>query len=265
MDGKMRHGRYIYLLGDVHSSFYGLNSFINKRIRLDRTLRTIAPYWKRDGDDFQIIILQCGDFAYFWPMGERPVIQNRIDWLPAGHVPFYWTGGHHEDWDELDRLGSGISELVQGVFYCPFGSTLTLSPDVTVLFAGGAESADKDWRIEEMKRGAPKIWWEQEGISDADLSRLALVPKADWIVSHTAPNAFDVENEIGRSEWISGVSVPSRLKLEQVLLKYEPKRWFFGHYHHFMNGFTDGCEWECLPNLDGAERSWNKIWIEWVD
>ena len=262
----MRHGRYIFIMGDVHGSFNGLNSFINKRIRQDKTLRTIAPYWKRDGDDFQVIILQCGDFAYFWPMGEKPVIQNRIDWLPVGRVPIYWTGGNHEDWDELDRLDSGISEVAKSVFYCPFGSTLTLSPDVTVLFAGGAESADKDWRLSEMRKGAPKIWWEQEGISKADMERLVFVPEADWVVSHTAPSSFDIENKMrGQAGWMEHVHEPSRLKLEQVLMKYEPKRWFFGHFHHFLNGFSDGCEWECLPNLDGAQKFWDKVYLEWKD
>ena len=112
----MRHGRYICILGDVLGSFDALNSFINKRVRQDKTLKTIAPRWKRDGDDFQAVILQCGDFAWFWPMGEKPVIQNRIDWLPDGRIPIYWTGGNHEDWDELDRLGPNISQVAPGVF-----------------------------------------------------------------------------------------------------------------------------------------------------
>lgn len=70
MGSKMRYERYIFILGEVHGSFNGLNSFINKRIRLDKTLKTIVPYWKRDGDDFHVIILQRDDFAYLWTMGE---------------------------------------------------------------------------------------------------------------------------------------------------------------------------------------------------
>lgn len=118
---------------------------------------------------------------------------------------------------------------------------MTLSPDITVLFAGGAESADKDYRLSEMSRGAPKIWWEQEGISKADMDRFALVPKADWVVSHTAPSSFDVESKMrGQAGWMDHVHEPSRLKLAQVLMKYGPKRWFFGHFHHQMTDFTDG-------------------------
>lgn len=44
-----------------------------------------------------------------------------------------------------------------------------------------------------MKNGSPKIWWEQEGISEKDLKRLTLEPKADWVISHTAPASFDLK------------------------------------------------------------------------
>lgn len=262
----MRHGRYIYILGDIHGNFNSLNSFINKNIRQDKTLRTITPYWKKDGDDLQIIILQCGDVAWFWPLITSPVIRNGIDWLPCGRVPIYWTGGNHEDWDALDRLGAEISEVAPGIFYCPFGTSLEISPDITVLFAGGAESSDKDWRLSEMRRGAPKIWWEQEGISAKDMARLAFVPKADWVISHTAPSSFDVDKKIRQiAGYNPHINEPSRLKLEQVLMKYGPKRWFFGHFHHFMTGFTDGCEWECLSDLNGRDKFWDKVYIEWND
>ena len=117
-----------------------------------------------------------------------------------------------------------------------------------------------------MRRGAPKIWWEQEGISDADMGRLALVPKADWVVSHTAPNAFDVAGNMGRVWGGDGhFFAPSRGKLEQVFLKYHPTRWFFGHFHHFMKGRTDSCDWECLSDIGGGEKFFEKIYLEWSD
>lgn len=263
----MRHGRIIYILGDVHGQFNDLNEFINRRIRLDKTLRAIAARWKGDGDDFQVMIFRCGDFAYFWP-GENNggKIRNQVEWLPGGRVPIYWTGGNHEDWDKLDSLGPDISEIERGVFYCPFGSTLEVSPDVTVLFAGGAESSDKDIRLEWMATGSLKCWWEQEGVSNADLARLESVPKADWVISHTAPTSFYV-NGLMRSVWgQSGhLNEPSPLKLEQVRLKYEPSKWWFGHFHHHMTGRTENCDWMCLDMLKGSSRSWEKAYLEWED
>lgn len=263
----MVHGRMFLILGDVHGEFGMLNTFINKLVRNNGMFSGMAELYNEAGDDFQIIILQCGDFAYYWPLCDsRDRIRNRIDWLPNGHVPIYWVGGNHEDWDELDSLGPGISEVDPGVFYCPFGSTLEIKPDLTILFAGGAESSDKEYRLEEMKRGAPKIWWEQEGISERDMDRLVLVPKADWVISHTAPNAFDIADRMRGFRGGGGhFFEPSRGKLERILANYKPKRWFFGHFHHFMQGKIDGCKWECLASLGSNDRCWDKIWLGWKD
>lgn len=254
----MRHERMVFVLGNVNAQFDMLNYFIDEIVRKDELLASMRRRYVEDGDDFQAMILQCGDIAYFWPGDEIPVIHNKIDWLPGGRIPFYWIGGNHDDWDELDKLGSEISEVGPGVFYCPFGTTLTLSPDVTILFAGGTESTWKDTmgRLMYMQRpDSSKIWWEQEGISDADMERLALVPKTDWVISHTAPYAFDVP----------GKEAESRKKLDVVLTKYRPKRWFFSHFTRFKEGETDGCRWESLSSILKGGRSWDKIWMEWKD
>lgn len=260
----MQHGRVIFVVGDVHGDFNALNKFINRRIRQARELGAVAARWRADGHDFGVLVLQCGDMAYFWPqMDSGGAIRNEADFLPGRRVPIYWVGGNHEDWDRLDSLGSGIVEIDRAIYYCPFGSTLPITPDLTVLFAGGAESADKDWRLSEMARGVPRIWWPQEGISHADMARLEAVPRADWVVSHTAPASFDVEAFMRGDDW--HFNEPSRLKLEQVLVKYSPRRWFFGHFHRPMHGLTGGCDWECLAALGSSGRAWEKIYMEWED
>lgn len=262
----MRHGRLIYVLGDVHGNFGVLNTFINIEIRQNKGLMSLAPHWRDEGYDLQVIVIQCGDFGYFWPFCDAAgCIRNKIDFLPHGHVPLYWIGGNHEDWDKLDSLGPGITEIEPGIFYCPFGSTLAIAPQVTVLFAGGSESADKEWRLDEMKKGAPKIWWEQEGISAQDMKRLDLVPKADWVVSHTAPAAFDLSSQLRLWNGIGHLSDPSRSQLDRILAKYKPSRWFFGHFHQYMSGCTAGCEWECLASMDSGSKCWERISFQWND
>lgn len=263
----MVHGRMFLILGDVHGEFGMLNGFINRLVRQNDMFRGMAETYREAGDDFQVIILQCGDFAYYWPLeNSRNRIKNQVDWLPGGYVPVYWTGGNHEDWDELDRLGPGVSEVDRGVFYCPFGSTLDVKPDLTLLFAGGAESHDTAERLAEMKKGSRKIWWEQEGISEKDMERLALVPKADWVVSHSAPAVFDFswaldEFLVSREQFFA----PSREKLDRVFEKYHPKRWYFGHFHHHLRGELDGCTWECLAPMGCGDKFWDKAWLEWED
>ena len=73
----------------MNAQFDMLNFFIDEIVRKDELLASMCRRYKEDGDDFQAMILQCGDIAYFWPGDEIPVIHNRIDWLPIGRIPFY--------------------------------------------------------------------------------------------------------------------------------------------------------------------------------
>ena len=248
--------KLVYILGDIHADFAKLNYFIDKRIRMDRALRQAAS----EGP-VEVAILQCGDFGFFWPRLEnKGAIENHVGFL-GGRIPIYWCGGNHEDWDRLDKYQE-MAEIDNGIFYCPFGTTLDLSPDIRVLFAGGAESQDKEWRIDEMRKKRIKIWWEQEGISESDLDRLDSVPRADWVISHTAPNAFDVAGPGIGGPFAPSYPSPSRGKLEHIKWKYAPKRWFFGHFHFYNRGRVDGCDWTCLASIGSGDLFWAKEYID---
>lgn len=257
--------KVIFIVGDLHGSFAPFNTLINNQIRENRALRAVGEI-----GELEIIILQCGDLAFFWPgQNFRGWIKNEIGFVRGGRVPIYWCAGNHEDHDHIDALfpaGSeadrtGIAEVDKGVFFCRFGATLDISSEITVLFAGGAESIDRDYRIRKMASGYPKIWWEQEGISSTDLARLANVPKADWVLSHTAPMAFDLKKQLGQS-WIEPRDPYfnlSRHALDKVWEKYHPKRWFFGHFHQTMHGRHGDCEWLCLNYPQSGQQWWEKL------
>lgn len=247
--------KLVYILGDIHGKFGSLNEFVNRRIRLHPAVRALAEDCRMKGRELAVDILQCGDFAYFWPgCSNKVVIKNHIDFLRGGRANIYWCAGNHENHDELDRIEkTGWSkpiEVDKGIFYCPFGSTLELTPEITVLFAGGAESIDKEWRLEKMREGYPRIWWPQEEISESDMERLAAVPRVDWVVSHTAPTDFQFYMPF-KPGWEA-----SRLALNEVLHRYRPKKWFFGHFHEFMKGNCNGTEWECLADIGGGNLFW---------
>lgn len=58
----MKYKRYICIVGDVHGGFDALNQFINTEIRQNKAL------WASVKDAIsRIIILPCGDSAYYWP------------------------------------------------------------------------------------------------------------------------------------------------------------------------------------------------------
>lgn len=268
-------GKIVYFLGDVHGNMNRLNAFIETWVRRHPQVRTLAEQYEKDGEPFDVLILQCGDMAYYWPdLNNLGRINNEVDFLPSGRVPIYWTGGNHEDWDRLDRLfpvgsaaaRSNIAQVDDGVYFCRFGATLELTPDITVLFAGGAESIDKDYRLQLMREGAPKIWWDQEGISKEDLDRLANVPSAQIIVSHTAPSVFNLKPFLAGNSWerIGHLDEPSRYLLDELLARYHPQNWYFGHFHKYMMGKTDDCHWEGLASLDSGEKFWTSILL-WYD
>lgn len=264
MTGKMP--KIVYIIGDIHGNFGALNTFINKQMRQNKSMRAIAADWRARGQDLEVIILQCGDFAFFWPgYSNERAIQNSIAFLKGGIVPIYWCAGNHEDHDQLDALfeknspssASNIAEVARGVYYCRFGAVLKLDAGTSVLFAGGAESMDKSERV------AGLSWWPQEGVSSEDLDRLDNVPKADIVISHTAPAAFDLSIQMAKSWWNDGAHLeePSRYMLDEVFEKYHPRQWYFGHFHKAMHGSFQGCDWECLNCLGHGGKTWEKLYF----
>jgi hypothetical protein len=213
----------IMILGDVHAKFKQLNALI-----------------KQENPN---IILQCGDFG-FWP---EHVDLNTIH---NGDTMIYWCDGNHENHDKIDELmklkGRRIPiELLTNIFYCPRGSTLTLEDGRKILFMGGAHSMDKVLRTEGFN------WFSQETISKSDLELLPDVD-IDIVISHTTPNYF-VE---GHSKWKIATSLDKSAKaLNYVFDKYNPKLWYFGHWHIYKTGSYKNCNWTCL-NRDGQQDWW---------
>lgn len=260
----MKHMRQLYILGDIHGDFKALNMFLNQEIRRNPAIRSMAEDCQAAGIDFQALIIQCGDFAYYWPgLDSFRRIDVQADFLPGGLIPLYWIGGNHEDWDQLDRLGPGITEIEKGIFFCTFGSTLQFGPN-TILLAGGADSIDKMRRLQLMAEGYPQIWWKQEGISEADMERLASVPRADIVISHTCPASFPIQEflDIPPGQFFHE---PSQDMLEKILLKYRPRRWFFGHFHQHARGRVNGCKWEALDILNRIGKAWAMLLLEWEE
>src|SRR5665647_2775680 len=101
---------------------------------------------------------------------------------------------------------------------------LRLDDGRQVLFIGGAKSID--WR----RRVAGWDWFPEEIISPQDVLQLPEI-HVDIVVSHTCPEEFYVE-DLSRQE--CSETDPSRQLLSQVLHKYQPSLWYFGHWHEHV-------------------------------
>lgn len=221
----MRTGLDIVVMGDIHGEFGKLNAWLNRR----------RP----------AIVLQCGDFGY-WPNNvskrERKRGKPLVPKLQDTKV--YWCDGNHEDfWAIRDRERD---ELFPNAFYMRRGTTLKLPDGRVVLFIGGAESHDKEWRVEQEAAGGEKIWFAEERISEEVLA--ALPPThIDVIVTHAAPREFEI--------WGGGYDMirrdTSRLVLSAVLHRYKEQKplWFFGHYHARITGSYSGVQYRGLDMI----------------
>jgi hypothetical protein len=208
----------IIIIGDVHGEFARLNVIINKH--------------KPD------VILACGDFGY-WP-------KFRSQEIKPGNTKIYFCDGNHEDHHSLIDLMEYVRDkpipIQKNVFYMPRGTVLEID-NKKILFIGGAESIDKEYRI------PGKTWFPEESITQEDLDKLPDI-KPDIIISHTCP-AFVME-EMNMTYW--GDKSPdeqSPTLLNKVYEKYKPARWYYGHFHQEFRYLKDNTQFvglDMLPN-----------------
>ena len=224
----------IYVIGDVHRDFGPLNKFRN--------------------DKQPAILLACGDFG-FWPSYvSKQERRRREPLVPKMHeTKLYWCDGNHEDHDALKALTD--NEVYPNVFYMKRGSTLELPDGRVVLFMGGAESHDKEWRVAEERAGGEKTWFAEERITEQDLADLP-DRMIDIVISHAAPREFEV--------WGGGHDMtqpdPTRLALSSVLHRYKEdlSLWFFAHYHARVLGAYQGVKYFGL-NMLGCTSWWMRL------
>lgn len=213
----------IWVLGDVHGDIGALNTLINKR----------RP-------DVAIIL---GDAGFvFAERGFAP--DHKLQEVKPHNTKVFWICGNHEHWDFIEqkwgRNGAEPIEICTNLFYCPIGSTLTINGK-NILFMGGADSVDKMYRL-------PTVdWFEQEVLTESDFATtVALVgdKQIDIVCAHTCPMEVPMTGNplFFRSDDKAGD--PTRKILSNILFKYKPKFFFFGHWHKYYNIVYRGDDFE---------------------
>jgi predicted phosphodiesterase len=214
----------ILITGDVHMEFGFLNSLINRQ--------------KPD------MVICCGDFGY-WPKVEwgKPLTDIKLQTAEK----LLWCDGNHEDhWSLRDRE---TDELAPNIIYMPRGSTYTLPDGRTILFMGGADSIDKQWR----RVGVD--WFPEEIITQKDFQNLP-DKKIDIFITHTCPEEL-VEELI--KFYPAKKFEPSNRALSELRKIYKPDLWFFGHWHHYREGVLLGTQWYALSAPGFGDRWW--MWL----
>jgi predicted phosphodiesterase len=220
----MNDSMKILITGDIHNEFGRLNELISRR----------RPN----------MVICCGDFGY-WP--NKPWAAPLTNIRLQGAEKLLWCDGNHEDhWALRDRE---TDELAPGVFYMPRGSTYELPDGRTILFMGGADSIDKQWRTE------GDTWFREEIISQKDMMNLPDM-KIDIFVTHTCPSELVLDltkhSPLKREE-------PSNIALASLRKIYKPELWFFGHWHRATEGNLFGTKWYALSAPGFGDRWW--MWL----
>ncbi len=206
--------------GDVHGQFSRLNELISRHKKL------------------LDLVICCGDFGY-WP--------KQIPITVKSPVPVLWCDGNHEDHWALQNRES--DEVAPNVFYMPRGSTYELDDGRTMLFMGGADSIDKQWRT------LGYDWFPDELIKDADLMNLP-EKKIDIFITHTCPAELvhDMLKLYPEKQY-----EPSNQALSSLWDIYKPELWFFGHWHQYGQGVMMGTKWYALDYPRHGSRWW--MWL----
>lgn len=135
----------------------------------------------------------------------------------------------------------------------PRGATYTLPDGRTILFMGGADSIDK------IRRTEGETWFREEIITQADFQNLPdpAKVKIDIFITHTCPtelvNALKVNYPDKGHE-------PSNVALSELWKMYNPKLWFFGHWHQELHEKIDDTQFHCLSAPGHFGRWW--MWLD---
>ncbi len=131
-------------------------------------------------------------------------------------------------------------------------------------FMGGAYSIDWMWRIP----GAS--WWHDEELSEEDLlaaEKLYREIKPDIVLTHEAPRSivpaildrFKIEKLEDRDYKLPCVDSRTSKALQRMWDFWQPKEWFFGHYHISGTWLTsprydcsNETQFRCLDELEFA-------------
>jgi hypothetical protein len=221
-------------MGDLLGDWKALNTFVNKK----------KPS----------AIIQVGDFGYWPKFNDKTTLGDKIytargikktKWYQCGmkmqDTKLFWCDGNHEDhWSlkqlRTDRSDDIIYEVCTNVFYVPRMTVLKTTDNKNILFVGGANSIDKQYRTIGVD------WFPSEVITQKDLYNLPDCT-IDIVISHTCPREF--LHEILKQDFRK-FNDPCYDALSFILQTYKPDNWFFGHFHHNKKGSYANTNWYCL-------------------
>lgn len=193
-------------------------------------------------NDYLII---CGDVGLTWNRSKE--VEYWKKWLNDKPWTTICCDGNHENFDELYTYpleswqGGYVRKISDSIFYLNRGDVFTID-DKKIFVMGGANSIDKDYRIE------GRSWWRAEmpnyqeleyALSNLEKNNFAV----DYIITHCAPdNILYRINQMFKRDNMTDF-------LYEVYKKVSYKKWFFGHYHIDKNFGNEECLYQNVVRI----------------
>lgn len=238
----------IMLLGDIHGNTKFFKSFVIPAARAK------GVHW----------IYQVGDFGYWEHTEEGVQFLNDINTLCVqNNLEIVFIQGNHDKVSMIPPLYGNIDGFYRvrpTIWYAPNG--LVWSPNngkTTFIALGGAYSVDKQWRLDQEKYNADKLfkvnselgytymrqstketlWFPEEEMTDSDMDKILsnVTETIDVILSHDVPSGANVPIKllpIAECE-------PNKLRLQKAVKQLSPKMLVHGHLHiKYVDGIRVG-------------------------
>lgn len=211
----------VYITGDMHG---------------EQRVNEIIDFLNSHPETTNLIIL--GDFGGIWDRNDETIIKE----LSNQRANILFIDGNHENFDLLEQSpienwhGGKVHRISHNVLHLMRGSVFEI--ECKSYFAyGGAESSDKDKRIEHIS------WWEQETATEKEIlsaqRTLQDIRSVDYIITHVGQ--METVQELSR--FSDKFSVERQSVIVSKLLKNTTcARWYFGHYHFDV----DFCNYSCV-------------------
>jgi len=188
-------------------------------------------------EDYVII---AGDFGFIFDHTKSGTKELKwLDWLENRKYTVLFVDGNHECHPRLNALEtkdmfSGTVGVVRdGIYHLRRGEVYIIGGKKFFAF-GGADSIDKDWRIQGIS------WWPEEipsviefnyGWKNLERNNW----EVDYVITHTAPDSVlpDFFRTVKPRD-------PTTIMLDRYYEKLSFKLWVCGHWH---------CDSEFSPNV----------------
>ncbi|MGM9795739.1 MAG: metallophosphoesterase [Methanobrevibacter smithii] len=171
------------------------------------------------------VLIVAGDWGGIWYHDYRN--GNLLDWWESRNFTTLVVDGNHENFNAIkelkivERFGGKVRRVSESVFIAERGEIYTINGK-KILTLGGAESIDKDYRVEGYS------WWKDEKITEIDISCAFYNLEKydfsiDYIISHTGGS--EICHHLGFTPTTSDYF------LDKILAASIYKKHYLGHYH----------------------------------